>query len=343
MLKAVGGGTFAAGLASASAAETASTVVVDGAGAGSGVAYCLLMTGEVTGKSTASGASVNGNDAAAAAGAWGYVSGGRDAYEFTGELVGFWSAGDPAVLVDGDAANPPAASAVRLASEGSGSAEYDLSVTGVIAKAPGGGASIDDSDALSVGSVSGRVAGGEDRYAYTGEISGVDATGDLAVYVDGEKRGYDGAWPPESGRSGGDPRSARIEAAIHDEMNARRADRDLDPLPTKATLDAAARAHSRDMVERGFFAHTAPGDDSFSDHYRDEGVTCRGLGENILMRSVRADRPDEIAANAVDRWMASRSHRGNVLREAWRGDGVGVAFDGDGSLYATQGFGFGFE
>ncbi len=349
LLKAVGTGALTAGLAPVSAAETTSTVVVDGRDAADGIGYSLLVTGEITGKSTAEGASVNDGDGTSADGAWGYLAGGQDAYEFTGELAGFRSTGDPAVRVDGERTDPPSLNVVRLVNESSrDGVEYDLSVGGSLVKASGDGASVDDSDSLSGASVSGQVFDGADRYAYTGEIASLSSTADLAVYVDGEKQGYAGTWPPEGESTASDgtetaSRVERLERAIHDEVNDRRVARDLEPLSTDATLSAAAREHSQDMVARDFFAHTAPGDDGFAAHYRDEGVECRGLGENLLMRTVEADAPEDVASNAVDQWMNSESHRRNLLRESWVADGVGVAFDGDGGLYATQAFGYGCE
>ena len=353
VLKTVGSGALATGFASTAAAETTSTVVVDGRNAEDGIGYSLLVTGEITGKSTANGASVNGNDRTTTDGAWGFLRGGQDAYEFTGELAGFRSDGDPAVRVDGDPADPPSPSVVRVANESSSRAvQYDLSVSGSLVKAAGDGASVNSSDSLSGDAVSGEVWDGADRYAFVGEISALSSTGDLAVYVDGVKQDYAGTWPPETGSGSGDEtetasetesRVARIERAIHEEVNARRAEHGLDALSTESALDTAAREYSQSMAERDFFSHTAPGDDSFSEHYRDDGVDCTGLGENILMRTVRADSAEAVAANAVEQWMNSSGHRRNILRESWTADGVGVAFDGDGGLYATQGFGYGCE
>src|SRR5919106_2890150 len=42
-------------------------------------------------------------------------------------------------------------------------------------------------------------------------------------------------------------------------VNAERRDHDLRPLQMSSRLSAAARRHSRDMVRRQYFEHTAPG------------------------------------------------------------------------------------
>ena len=350
VLKALGSGTAAAGLASVSAAESTSTVLIDGRDAEHGLDYSLVVSGEIVDKSTAHGASINDSDGTTTSGAWGSLWGGRDAFEFTGDLEGFRSDGDPAVVVDGEAVDPPTLDVVTVERDSSDSVvEYDLSVSGSLAKSTAAGASVNASDSADGDTVSGKVWGGTDSFAFTGDVTGVSPADELTVLVNGEPLADDGSSSGGDSSSDGDGSSSgeesrveALEAAIRDEVNARREENGLDTLSRDETLAAAARAHSRDMVENDYFSHTAPGDDSFADHYRDEGVSCRGLGENILMRSLRADDPEEIAANAVAQWMNSSGHRRNILDANWAVDGVGVAFDGD-AVYATQGFGYGCE
>lgn len=128
-----------------------------------------------------------------------------------------------------------------------------------------------------------------------------------------------------------------VERAIHAEVNRRRESWGLAPLAYNPDVAAAARAYSRRMAAEGFFSHTPPDADSFAAHYRDDGVDCRRLGENILYRTRRAESPEAVAENVVDQWMASAGHRDNIMGD-WRSEGVGVAVTGDGVLYATQGF-----
>ena len=42
-------------------------------------------------------------------------------------------------------------------------------------------------------------------------------------------------------------------------INAERSAHSLRALQPRPSLDAAARDHTRDMIRRGYFAHTAPG------------------------------------------------------------------------------------
>lgn len=127
----------------------------------------------------------------------------------------------------------------------------------------------------------------------------------------------------------------RIEAEVHTKINNRREKYDLESVEKDDTLRQIARSHSRDMAERGYFAHESPDGDTFEDRYREAGYECRVNtgsgryltgGENIWMMETRSDSPaaEEIAKRAVQDWMASSGHRRNVLTEEWNNMGIGV-------------------
>ena len=59
-------------------------------------------------------------------------------------------------------------------------------------------------------------------------------------------------------RASGEPEFRTLESAIHVEVNAIRTQRHLIQLQRLPELDAVARAHSRDMAQRGYFAHESP-------------------------------------------------------------------------------------
>jgi uncharacterized protein YkwD len=120
-------------------------------------------------------------------------------------------------------------------------------------------------------------------------------------------------------------------ALVNDERTAR----GLAPLSMDLDQRAIARAHSQDMVARGFFDHTNPdGDDPF-DRMADAGITYSTAAENIAWNQGYADP----AQAAVDGWMASAGHRANILNPALTHTGMGVAERGsDGRLYFTQVF-----
>jgi uncharacterized protein YkwD len=78
------------------------------------------------------------------------------------------------------------------------------------------------------------------------------------------------------------------------------------------------------MVTRSYFAHTAPGGDSFVDRIlgaryagKDDGWV---LGENLAWGEGSFGTP----AGIVEAWMASPEHRANILKRAYREVGIGI-------------------
>lgn len=184
---------------------------------------------------------------------------------------------------------------------------------------------------------------GRGRYTLTiTERSSAESGGD------GSSAGPDG--DGSSNESDGDESSAgsddgsstihQIERNVHQEVNRRRKNHGKATISYDTKMASVARKHSQDMIDRDYFSHVAPGDGSFADHYNDEGISCNGLGENILYRSIQGTSPEEIAANIVEQWWSSDSHRRNILG-TWRTEGIGIAVTDDDVLYATEGFGNG--
>ncbi len=117
------------------------------------------------------------------------------------------------------------------------------------------------------------------------------------------------------------------------QVNLERTSRGLDALVMRTNVRRVARAHSQDMVDRGFFSHTNPDGDGLAERLADGGVTYRTAGENIAWNNYA----DPITT-AVEGWMASSGHRANILREEFSDSGVGIATDGSGTYYFTQVF-----
>jgi uncharacterized protein YkwD len=106
------------------------------------------------------------------------------------------------------------------------------------------------------------------------------------------------------------------------------------PLTMNASLRCAARKHSKDMNDRNFFDHVNPdGEDPF-DRIAQAGYgSYTQEGENI------AGGPDSPKA-AVDGWLESDGHCGNLMSPNYSEIGVG-AYEGTGdyTFYWTQTFG----
>lgn len=102
------------------------------------------------------------------------------------------------------------------------------------------------------------------------------------------------------------------------------------PLVSDQTIVAVARAHSRDMWERGYFSHTNPdGEDPFG-RMREGGVSFLAAGENLALAPTV-----EFAHEGL---MNSEGHRRNILDPNFGRVGIGVI---DGGIYGkmfTQNF-----
>ena len=138
-----------------------------------------------------------------------------------------------------------------------------------------------------------------------------------------------------------------LEAAVVRAMNRVRVADGLRPLRTSPSLRAAARGHSRAMLEKGFFAHESADGTAFSErirrHYPSRGWRTWSVGEALL-----ASQGSDVEATAiVDSWLESPPHRAIILSPSWRDAGIGAlyasaapkAFGGTATLVVTADFG----
>jgi uncharacterized protein YkwD len=104
------------------------------------------------------------------------------------------------------------------------------------------------------------------------------------------------------------------ERALLDEINRARAAHGLPALRIDGTLEQAARAHSRDMLRRGYFGH---GD--FGRRLASFGARGPAVGENLGWGVGARGTAQAIVAG----WLASPGHRANLLRRGFRRVGLG--------------------
>ena len=107
----------------------------------------------------------------------------------------------------------------------------------------------------------------------------------------------------------------RSESALLTVMNQVRVAHGLRPLRADPRLETAARGHSRRMLRTGAFTHGA-----FNVRIRRVGVQAPRVGENLAWGAGAFARAQMI----VQMWLASPSHRANLLRPGYRIVGVGA-------------------
>jgi uncharacterized protein YkwD len=99
--------------------------------------------------------------------------------------------------------------------------------------------------------------------------------------------------------------------------NRTRRDRALRAFCVHPALQKAARAHSKDMIDRDYFSHDTKGkNESACERIRRFGYRWRECGENIGYNST----PEAM----FDAWMKSSGHRANILSGNFREVGIGT-------------------
>jgi uncharacterized protein YkwD len=128
------------------------------------------------------------------------------------------------------------------------------------------------------------------------------------------------------------PELRLLEQRLHVAVNDFRRAHKLIELERRADLDAVARAHSEDMLRRGFFAHENPERELW--HHRIDRAGIIGYtmaGENLA----QTNEPDPNRAVLVG-WENSPDHRQNLEFRAFNATGIGIARAADGRLFYTQ-------
>jgi hypothetical protein len=110
---------------------------------------------------------------------------------------------------------------------------------------------------------------------------------------------------------------------------------DLSSLSENAQLDAAAQAKASDMALKGYFSHNGPDGKEPWAWIKEYGYDYQYAGENLAVKFTASQ-------DVVNAWMASPSHKANIVKPAYTEIGVGVAegtFQGQPATYVVQYFG----
>jgi len=114
--------------------------------------------------------------------------------------------------------------------------------------------------------------------------------------------------------------------ALHNKI---RREHDLPVFCVHPRLQEAARAHSRDMIQRQYSSHDTKGGGTCEQRlkrfgYDPEGYVYYALGENIAHGDGRWGEPGSV----MRFWMGSKDHRRNILARDLRQIGIG-SYTGD--------------
>ncbi len=100
--------------------------------------------------------------------------------------------------------------------------------------------------------------------------------------------------------------------------NAQRTTQHINTLQESSVLDIAAQAKANDMAAKSYFSHVSPDGKTPWDWITQAGYSYQYAGENLAMNFVDAQ-------DIVHAWMASPTHRSNLLNTAYTSIGIGVA------------------
>jgi hypothetical protein len=137
-------------------------------------------------------------------------------------------------------------------------------------------------------------------------------------------------------KENGSPYVASVIAAVLVNLaNADRAELALPELTTDPLLTAAAQAKADDMATKGYFSHTTPeGYDSWH-WFQLVGYEYQHAGENLAVNF-------SDSAEVERAWMASPTHRDNIVSPRYTEIGIAVAtgtYQGRPTVFAVQMFG----
>jgi len=131
--------------------------------------------------------------------------------------------------------------------------------------------------------------------------------------------------------AGAAPRRAHValtplESGVLVDINDFRRSHHLQPLRLSPSLSAAAREHTVQMAQDGYFAHESEDGSAFwrriQSFYPASPWSYWSVGENLLWSS-----PDVTPARALQMWLASPEHRANLMNPRWQEIGVAAVHE----------------
>ncbi len=127
--------------------------------------------------------------------------------------------------------------------------------------------------------------------------------------------------------------SARMADQVLQLLNLERAERNLAPLGMDIKLTTIAEKYACTMITEKFFGHSDPA--------TGDGPSARAIAGRYAFYAVGENLAagPETAADVMQAWMESDSHRAIILDPTWQHVGIAVRSGGEYSTYWVQEFG----
>ena len=135
--------------------------------------------------------------------------------------------------------------------------------------------------------------------------------------------------------SGPEMTAAVIQSEIIALTNNERVQNSVGQLAENMALDKAAQAKAQDMAAKGYFSHNGPDGKTPWQWISGAGYDYQYAGENLAVRFVDSNQ-------VVNAWMASPTHRANIVKPQYTQIGVGIAdgtYEGEPATFVVQYFG----
>lgn len=129
--------------------------------------------------------------------------------------------------------------------------------------------------------------------------------------------------------------AAILPAVVATLTNSARSTDNLGELTVDPLLTKAAQAKAEDMAKKSYFAHISPDGTTPWFWIIREGYLFRYAGENLAVNF-------EESEDVVDAWLASPSHRLNIMKPQYEQIGIGMAtgtYMGQTAVFVVQMFG----
>lgn len=135
-------------------------------------------------------------------------------------------------------------------------------------------------------------------------------------------------------QSGADFLAAIIKSDIVALTNDRREEVGASELSIDELLELSAQRKAEDMALKSYFAHVGPDGRQPWSWIADAGYAYRYAGENLAVRFVDS-------SDVIEAWMASPTHRANIIKPVYTHIGVGTAeglYKGERATFVVQHF-----